>query len=1274
MRRCPVCGGRWSGGRHPSCGAPEPDEAAPEPDEPIAVPGHEILGRLGAGGFGTVLRARRAGGGPVVAIKLAHADPAAHERLRHELELLGALGPPHAPAVLDRGQLEDGTPFFAMELIEGPTLGERMARLAGPAAAEEVAALARPIARALAAIHARGIVHRDLKPENVFLAGAPVRGVLVDFGLARIAAPEATQTAAGAGTAFYLAPEQLDGAATPASDVYALGVILYELAAGRPPFCGGDAELRIAHRSHRPAPPREHAAAIPPALEALILECLAKAAERRPPAAELDARLAAACAEAAPAPSLDHAPAPSDPSSRSRVAAAILVFEGAGPPAELAARISAERGQLLGISGGVWAAAFTPIEGPRPVMRASRAADALLGAGLAARALVDRRELVLRTRADGSRHVLTRVHDGARALLDAAGPGRAALTEAARGEHEAAPATRTASSREPSFVGREELRAALRRSARRAADTGIPHRITVVGEDGVGRTRLARELAREAPRAVAGGRAVSIALREPAAGAAFEAVRALAREVLRVPEPAPPDPIAHLERLAGGADRDGAAALASALGWRVPGEALAQLRATPGALRTALARALAAALCAAAAARPLLVIVDDAHFAELAALDAIRIATGAAEARLWICLVSRRPLWDEAGDPRGEVAALPPLGPAEAAALCRELVLPAVDVPEAAIAGLIERTGGLPRDLVDVVRALHAAGAIRERARGGDFVLDTGAIDAGVPPGEWSRRRELATLDPALRLHAAALALLLPGFSEREAEGVLAGVRAAGDAAFELDAGVVLHRLRARGLVERDDRSGAYRLAGAPLRAALAASLAAEVAHRVHAAAARHHAEDAAAADVPDRRARLALHAAASGDAPRAVAISLELADESRDAHDYLGAELLYSRALELLGAGDELELRLRRGRALMRYRLGRYEDSLADSARARDLAGPGGEALVAELLLDEATTLDWMGELGRSAERRDEARRLLGDAPAPRLAARALVAEGRGVWRRSGDLPAAVERLEQALAISEPFADEVYEDRIAAMVMLVFLLPAVGRVGDAEAIAARAIELCERRGDLQHLMAVLANRQVSSTRRGLTERAIADLERADAIGRTLGVPVHRYRSQLSLADLRRRAGDHAGARRHAELAREMELGGSAAGAQQTAAVMLAQIALAQGDLDAARRALDGIDRARLFLEEPILVRGIELAAGDAGGAAWEALLADAERDAPAYLHDVLDQRALAALHRGRRLEARAHLEAALVAARRHDPVAARRLRAALRWLAAELA
>jgi hypothetical protein len=397
---------------------------------------------------------------------------------------------------------------------------------------------------------------------------------------------------------------------------------------------------------------------------------------------------------------------------------------------------------------------------------------------------VDRREIALRPRADGTRQVLTRVHDGARAGLDAVAPGRAARTAAARAEHEAAPVTPTAAAREPSFVGRAELLAALLGAARQTARSATPHRITVVGEDGVGRTRLGRELARQARGAIPGARVVSIALREPAAGSAFEAVRALARELLGVPEHAPPDPIAHLGRLPGALDREGAAALASALGWRLPGEArdaLAQLRATPGALRTALARALAAALCAAAA-DPLIVIVDDAQLAELAALDAIRIATGADAARLWCCLLSRRPLWDEAGDPRGEVRALPPLSPDEAAALCRELVLPATDVPAAAIAELVGRTGGHPRDLVDVVRALHAAGAIRERARGGDFVLDTGAIDAGVPPREWSRRRELATLDPALRLHAAALALLAPGFEEREAEGVLARARAAGDA------------------------------------------------------------------------------------------------------------------------------------------------------------------------------------------------------------------------------------------------------------------------------------------------------------------------------------------------------------------------------------------------------------------------------------------------------------------------------------------------------------
>jgi tetratricopeptide (TPR) repeat protein len=1256
VERCPICGGRWGRGTHARCGAAPARAAGTAPVMP-ALAGYEAVRYLGGGGFGFVFQARAAGG-RAVAIKLARDDLEARARLVREREVLGRLGPPWTPALLAADALDDGTPYLVMDLVESPTLADRMAALAGPLAAPALARLLPPLVATLAAVHARGIIHRDLKPENVFLVGE-ARALLVDFGCARYEGT-ATGTGQGAGTAVYMAPEQVAGGEpTAATDVYALGVIAYELAVGRPPFFGTEAEVRLAHRGHRPPAPSE-LAAVPPALEALILDCLRKDPARRPSLAAFDERLGAVGDAPPGAPAARAAPPAAGgaaPGGRARLACAVVVFDGDTNLVATAELVGRHRGELLAALEGVSAAVFTPIDGTRPLSRGRRAADELVRRGLAARALVDRCELVVRTRADGARQVLGRPHAGARPLLERVLRGEVAVTGAARpevGPDEVTPAggPRTAApSREPRFVGRAALLGELREAARAAIARGTSARVTVVGPDGSGRTRLARRLADELRAGFPGARVAEIELADTTPGSP-EALARLAREVL--------DPIAP------------EAALAHALG-RASGPtdeaAVARLRGTPGAYRSAVARAFAASM--ARTPGPLLVVIDDAHLADAVTLDALRLATDDAPAPVWVCLVSGRAPWRE------PAVALPPLAPPEAAALCRELLAPAEDVPDAAIARLVERAAGSPRDLAETCRALHAIGAIVPRARGGEFYLDTDALDEQMPPSEL-RRRELDSLPPELRAHAAALALLAPGFTLAEVELIFAQLQRTADRSlFPLDPGVALERLRTRGLAIEDEPSRTYRLASPLLRDALAATLAPEAARRVHAAAAAcYQRPDAAPRDRRALLARLAPHVAASGDRAGAARLYLELGDRNGDAHDYVGAESMYSRALELVD-DPGAELRARRARALMRYRIGRYEDALADHARAGALARAAGDrALEAELLLDEATALDWMGEHGRSADCLERARALLGDRPEPRLRVRLSVGWGRSLWRREG-ARAGVPELERALAgadaLDEAAREAVYEDRAAALVMLVFLLPAVGRVDDAEALAARTIALCEQRGDRVHLMTALNNRQGVSMRLQLAHRAIEDLERAERIGHELGMPIQRYRAQLGLADIHRRIGDRAAARRHAELARAMERDGSAAGAQQSAAVLLVQILAASGEPALARELVGSIARAGLVGEERILIRAMELALAEADdpdhAAAWEHLLDEARAHAGAYLHDLLEQRGLAALRRGQVAEARAQLELAEQEARERDPCALGRLRAALRAL-----
>jgi len=302
MSECPNCGARVDGSAAPcpSCAGP-PDaptrahSSAETTSERAArpAPGAVLAGRyrivewLGRGGMGEVFRAEDLSLRQTVALKLLPARlaraPRALERVREEVRVARRVSHPNVCRVHDLGEA-DAQPFISMEYVDGEDLAallRRVGRLAGGRALE----IARELCAGLAAAHACGVIHRDLKPANV-MVDRRGRVRITDFGLARLG-EDSTAAAEFAGTPAYMAPEQLAGTgATVGSDLYALGLVLYELFTGqRASAVASVPELLRLRRETPIVPPRELVPELDPAVERAILSCLRVRSDERPESA-----------------------------------------------------------------------------------------------------------------------------------------------------------------------------------------------------------------------------------------------------------------------------------------------------------------------------------------------------------------------------------------------------------------------------------------------------------------------------------------------------------------------------------------------------------------------------------------------------------------------------------------------------------------------------------------------------------------------------------------------------------------------------------------------------------------------------------------------------------------------------------------------------------------------------------------------------------------------------------------------------------------------------
>ena len=276
------------------------------------IAGYEILGELGRGGMGVVYKARQAMLNRIVALKMilagAQADPQQLDRFRAEAEAVARLQHPHIVQIYEISEY-DGCPFFSLEFVDGGTLAQKLN--GAPQPPRLAAQFVRLLALAIHSAHQKGIIHRDLKPGNILLATPTehISGVdslqaetqaalrlygipkITDFGLAKhLDVQSQTRTGAIIGTPSYMAPEQAEGrshAIGPATDVYALGTILYEMLTGRPPFAGESSlnTLRLL-LTQDPVSPSQLHRKVPRDLETICLKCLEKDPSRRYASAE----------------------------------------------------------------------------------------------------------------------------------------------------------------------------------------------------------------------------------------------------------------------------------------------------------------------------------------------------------------------------------------------------------------------------------------------------------------------------------------------------------------------------------------------------------------------------------------------------------------------------------------------------------------------------------------------------------------------------------------------------------------------------------------------------------------------------------------------------------------------------------------------------------------------------------------------------------------------------------------------------------------------------
>jgi hypothetical protein len=708
-----------------------------------------LLARHGVGGMGELFRARDLSNGAPVALKALRVGDA--ERFAREAKTLSRLEDPAIVRYV-ASSVEGREPYLVMEWLEGEDLAARLSR--GRLALGEALVLGERMAAALAAAHAIGVVHRDLKPANVFLPGRDVASAkLLDFGVAwQAEATVATEVGVVLGTIGYMAPEQARGlpGTTPSVDLFALGVVLFEALAGRPPFVGEHPIAVYGKLLMEPAPRlSELDVKVPAALERLIDALLAKTPDARPRDAETVRHALAEIAQGAPDA---QQPTRGLGAMERRLASVIFVSTYAGAGGETLSSDDWRRARdLQAVIAARHGATFDVLRGGTSLVTLDGEGSLRAQAVRAARCARELREasedafVVLATgrRSVGGASVVGEVIDRCGALLRASDEAGAIehAREAIRVDDSTAALLRDdfvvgrdalgaflglerppeTSAPRSMMLGRERELSLLLATMDECARERVARAVLLVGPAGIGKSRLAREaVARfEETRAIDAVDVWEAAADPACAGAPFSVLaRALARAagVRHLPPREAQEQLhAYVERACATATATGVAELIEtglAILFDLPMPEGARPRTTRAALvREALERLIAERRAGAGeSARPLILLLDDVQWCDVPTLRLIDgLLRGFAETPLMV-LATARPEIAEAHPrlfaERGltEVR-LPPLSRAAGERLVRARLGQQVD--ETTLDGLLARADGNPLFLDELARAVQ---------------------------------------------------------------------------------------------------------------------------------------------------------------------------------------------------------------------------------------------------------------------------------------------------------------------------------------------------------------------------------------------------------------------------------------------------------------------------------------------------------------------------------------------------------------------------------------